>query len=140
MKSKDGKVITKKFNGKPKILFRDYIDYTKKKRALEKHFGKSFRYLVLYVIPELKKPNKKDGLYSIDLQADDIFSKVYGDLKLVYSVENDVAVIEDIEPNQILLDGYFQELSTYKGIPYRNEKDLFKIRLIAGVQNGKKEV
>ena len=140
MKSKDGEIKTRKFEGKPKILFRDYVDYTKKKRAIDKYLGKSFRYLVLYAIPELKKPNKKDGLYSIDLQADDIFNKVYGDLKLVYSVENDVAIIEDIEPNQILLDGYFQELSTYKGVPYRDEKDLFKIRFITGEQNGSKKI
>lgn len=140
MKSKYGEIKTRKFEGKPKILFRDYIDYKKKKRALEKYLGKSFRYLVLYIVPKLKRPGKEEGLYSINLEADEIFNKVYGNARLIYSVKNDIAIIEDIEPSDILLDGYFQELSTYKGIPYRDEKDLFKIRFIAGEKNGNKEV
>lgn len=140
MKRKDGEIKTKKFEGKPKILFRDYIDYTKKKRMLEKYLGKSFRYLVLYIVPKLKRPGKKDGLYSINLEANEIFNKVYGDVRLIYSVKNDIAIIEDIVPSDILLDGYFKELSTYKGIPYRDEKDLFKIRYIVGEQNGSKEI
>lgn len=137
MKKKDGEIKTKKINGKPKILFKDYIDYIKKKRSLDKYLGKSFRYLVVYAIPKLKQPNKKDGLYSIDLQADEVFNKVYGNAKLIYSVKNDIAIIEDIEPSDLLKQGYFQLLDTYKGIPYRDEKDLFKIRLMLGEKNEK---
>lgn len=132
MKSKDGEIKTYKFNGKPKIIFRDYNDYLKKKRSLEKLLGKSYRYYVKYVIPKLKKPHKKDGLYSIDLQADEIFNKTYGNLKLIYSVKNDIAIIENIEPNDILIAGYFKALDIYKGIPYRDEKDLFKIKILLG--------
>ena len=138
MKSKDGKVITKKFNGKPKILFRDYVDYTKKKRALERYIGKSFRYLVLYVVPKLKKPGKTDGIYSVDLKADDIFNKIYGNVKLIYSVKNDIAIIEDIEPSGFLKTGYFQNLDIYKGTPYRDDKDLFKIKVLLGEENEKR--
>lgn len=138
MKSKDGEIKTRIFEGKPKILFRDYIDYTKKKKALEKYLGKSFRYLVLYIVPKLKRPGKKDGLYSINLEADEIFNKVYGNARLIYSVKNDIAIIEDIEPKQFLLDGYFQDLEIYKGIPYRDEKDLFKIKVLLGEENEKR--
>lgn len=138
MKNKDGEIKTSKFSGKPKILFRDFTDYTKKKRALERYIGKSFRYLVLYAIPELKAPNKADGLYQIDLHADDIFNRAYGNVKLVYSVENDIAIIEDIEPSEFLITGYFQDLDIYKGTPYRDDKDLFKIKVLLGEENEKR--
>lgn len=138
MKSKDGEIKTRIFEGKPKILFRDYVDYTKKKRALEKYLGKSFRYLVLYIVPKLKRPGKEDGLYSINLEADEIFNKVYGNARLIYSVKNDIAIIEDIEPSEFLITGYFQDLDIYKGTPYRDDKDLFKIKVLLGEENEKR--
>ena len=140
MKGKDGEIKTRKFNSKPKILFRDELEYIKQKRALGRYLKTSYKYLLFTISPILKKPNKSDGTYIVDLKADDIFCKVYGDVKLIYSVKNDIAIIEDIEPKQFLLDGYFQDLEVYKGIPYRDEKDLFKIKLIIGEQNGSKEI
>ena len=38
--------------------------------------------------------------------------------------------MEDIEPSQFLLDGYVYELDTYRGMPYRNQRDKFKIELM----------
>ena len=71
-----------------------------------------------------------DGIYEVDLPTDKLFEKVYGKLQVKFSVRNDVAIIEDIVPNDILLACYEKEVPTYKGIPYDTEKDLAKIKIM----------
>ena len=49
---------------------------------------------------------------------------MYGTITLKFSVKNDIAIIEDIEPNDILIECYMKNLPIYKGIPYSTQKDL----------------
>ena len=76
-----------------------------------------------------------NGVYFEELYTSKEFEQVYGKIKLIYSVVNRLVIIEDIEPSQFLLDGYIYELDTYKGMPYRNERDKFKIDLMIRRKN-----
>lgn len=128
---KDGPVITKEFKDNRNIItYIDENDFKKKERALRKYIMGAYKYWIFEVVPKLQKENKKDGKYELDLPVDKLFEKVYGKLKVLFSVKNDVVILEDIVPNEILIDMFNRELPTYKGVPYRNEKDKFKIELL----------
>lgn len=129
--NKDGPVITKEFKDNRNII--TYIDennFRKKERVLKKYIMVAYKYWIFEVVPKLQKENKKDGQYELELPVDKLFEKVYGKLKVLFSVKNDVVILEDIVPNEILIDMFNRELPTYKGVPYRNEKDKFKIELL----------
>lgn len=128
---RDGPVITKEFKDNRNII--TYIDentFKKKERVLRKYIMVAYKYWIFEVVPKLQKENKKDGQYELELPVDKLFEKVYGKLKVLFSVKNDVVILEDIVPNEILIDMFNRELPTYKGVPYRNEKDKFKIELL----------
>lgn len=112
------------------ITFIDKNEYVRKKRVLQKYFKKTNKYLVFEVIPKLKEQNKIDGVYQVELPTDKLFEKVYGKIVLKFSVQNDIAIIETIEPNEILTECYRRELPCYNGIPYANSKDLTKIKIM----------
>lgn len=112
------------------ITFIDKNLYTKKLKALAKYFRKTYKYLRFEVIPKLAYENKKDGRYQLELPTEILFKKVYGPIILKFSVEKDVAIIEDIEPGRILLDCYKRELELYNGVPYATKKDLDKIKIM----------
>ena len=114
------------------LTFLDENDFKKKENALAHYFKPTYKYLVLEVIPTLKKKGKKDGIYQINLPIDPLFERVYGKLLLKFSVKNDIATIEDIEPSGILVECYMKQLPTYRGIPYVTKKDLFKIKMMEG--------
>lgn len=129
--NKDGPVIVKEFKDNRNII--TYIDennFRRKERALRKYIMVAYKYWIFEVVPKLQKENKKDGKYELELPVDKLFEKVYGKLKVLFSVKNDVVILEDIVPNEILTDMFNKELPTYKGVPYRNEKDKFKIELL----------
>ena len=111
------------------VTYIDENDFIKKQRALRKYFTKCYKYLVFKAIPKLKEPNKKDGIYEVELPSGDLFKRIYGPMKLKFSVQNDIAVLEDITPSELLLNCYMKDLPVYKGLPYDTSKDLFKIKL-----------
>lgn len=134
--NKDGEVITKKYKDNRKILtYLDDVDYRKKERALKTYLWRTYDYLMDEVIPILQRKNKKDGQYEVDLNAPELFEKVYGKVKLLFEVKNDTVILETITPEDILMEMYMRELPTYKGIPYRNERDKFKIELLKGSES-----
>lgn len=129
--NRDGKVITKKYKDDRKcITYLDDVDYRKKERALRTYFWKSYDYLMEEIIPILQKENKIDGRYEVDLQAPKLFEKVYGKVKLLFEVKNDTVILETITPEDILMEMYMRQLPTHRGIPYRDERDKFKIELL----------
>ncbi len=103
-------------------------EFEKQLRTIRKYFMKAYKQFLFEVIPEIKK--QSDGYYSTTLDIDEIFVKVYGKLQLNYFVKDNIAYIEKFEPEDIIRDMYFLLLPTYKGIPYRNERDLFKIKFL----------
>ena len=72
----------------------------------------------------------KEGTYIVDIPTDEIFKRVHGQIKLKYSVKNNAVIVEDLEPSNFFLEGYMYDLETYKGVPYRNDRDKFKIDLV----------
>ena len=133
MKKKDlnGKVVVKQFKNESMIIkYENEVEFKKIERALKKYCGKSYKYYCYKVLPKLKQEQKIDGSYEIDLMGDKAFNKVYGDLKLLFRVENDVATLEKIIPEDILYAGYVKQLNTYKGVPYRDNKDLLKLKVL----------
>ena len=115
-----------------RLTYVDENDFIKKYKCLSRYFRKTYKYIMFEVLPKLRTIGKVDGIYEIDLPVDEVFNKVYGKLQLKFSVKNDVAILEDIVPGDILIEGYMRNLPIYEGIPYRNSKDLFKIKLMKG--------
>ena len=73
--------------------------------------------------------------FLVDLITDSLFEKVYGKCQALVEINGEDCLIKQILPEDILLDGYRRLLDTYKGVPYRNNKDLFKIKLMEGMKN-----
>lgn len=78
---------------------------------------------------EFNKVN--NDLYVADLKTDRIFKDVYGTCQVyaTYNDENNSIKVLYIEPSDLLLAGFMKTLDTYVGTPYRDNKDLFKIKL-----------
>ena len=112
------------------VVILDENDYKKKLKGLRKYFMKSYKHLIFQIMPNLIEYGKKDGIYSVDIPIDDLFVKCYGQLQLYFSVKNDVVIIEDIMPCDILLQCHRGMLPLYHGIPYYQEKDLFKLKVL----------
>lgn len=108
-------------------------------RSLRIYNKRAYKQLVFKeLFEELDFKLYGDNIYTAELLTDELFKKVYGTCKVVVLIRNEQAKIIRIEPMDLLLDGYRRLLRTYKGVPYRNEKDLFKIKAIGGVKNGNK--
>lgn len=130
MMNKDGRIITRKFNDdKYYMTMVDYVDFQKKVRFLAKYFRKTYKHLIFDILPTLKHKGDIEGTHIYKLPIDNVFNRVYGELELHYSVKDKTIVLEDITPGGILIAGYMDLLSVYKGIPYRDKKDLAKIKL-----------
>lgn len=124
----DGEVITYNFDGKKaRIIYLDENEFKKKMRAVKRYSMNAYKYWIFDVIPKLKIEGKKDGKYELQLPVNEIFQKVYGEVKILLSVQNDVVILEDITPSDMLMEMHNKDLPTYKGVPYRNNKDKFKI-------------
>lgn len=121
-----------------KIFILDENIFNKKIRALRRYFKLSYQEYIFDVLPKLKHSGKKDGSYKYELSIDEKFKRVYGNLELLFTVQNDVVILEDILPNEILLKCFMQDLPTYNGIPYYSNKDLFKIKLMEKIDNDRK--
>lgn len=111
------------------IQYLDKNDFNKKYRALRRYFMKSYKYIMFKLIPTLQKEHKQDGHYEVEIPTDELFVKVYGPMKVLFTVSNDVAVLEDIIPSEFLIKCFERSLPVYKGIPYCTIKDLKKIKI-----------
>lgn len=87
---------------------------------------------------ELEFKHYKEDIYIAELKTDKLFEQVYGKCKAIVQIRKDQVKVINIEPQELLIAGFNRILDTYKGVPYRNEKDLFKIKIIGGIKNGNK--
>lgn len=138
-KTKDSLIRYSKADKQPFISYYDENLFTRRRRALSRYFKKCHKYLVFDVFPKLMTSGKKEGHYSLELPTNELFEKVYGKATLKFTVKNDVAVMETIEPEDILDACYVVDLPVYKGIPYRDKKDLKKIKMVEAILCQKKE-
>ena len=117
-----------------------YYDDTKKLkyliRSLRKYNTRAYKQVVLKeYFEELEFEKSKDGFYRANLITDKLFERVYGKCKVVAEIRDKQIKVLSIEPENLLLDGYTKYLETYKGIPYRNKQDLFKIKIAERMKN-----
>ena len=128
------------------IEFLNENEFRKKERAVKKYNMLAYKKLIFEFYPGFREgnfggvvvsKNTSEGYakYELKLPTDVMFSKVYGDLILHYTVyENQrIVMLNNITPDDILAEGHQKELSTYKGVPISKshaEKDMFKINLL----------
>lgn len=119
-------------------------DFRKKERSLRKYNMLAYKKLCFEYYPELKRGNfigelesedKDKKVYVLKLPTDKMFAMVHGELKLRYSVyeKEKIIMLENIMPEDILLEGHSSNLSTYKGVVVSKnhiDKDMFKINLL----------
>lgn len=120
----------------PEDMIYKYIFYedSNKLRCLIRSLGKYNRTAYKQVVfkdrfEELEFKESEDGLYRAELITDTLFEQVYGKYQVVAEIRDKQIKVVSIEPEKLLRDGYMKYLETYKGIPYRNKQDLFKIKL-----------
>lgn len=125
-------------------------EFHKLERSLKKYNMLAYKKLYFEYYPSLKEGNFLGQLisvnkenhtktYELKLPTDILFSKVHGDIKLIYVVyeEEKIIMLDKIEPIEILSEGHQSELVTYKGVMVSKEhsdKDIFKINLLNMLQ------
>ena len=112
------------------LIYLDENEFNKKLRALRKYCMRSYKDFVFKVVPELKNAELENGSYKKPLITDKMFKCVYGEIQIVFNVNNGVVILEDLIPGDILTEGHKKELDCYKGVPVRNKQDIFKIKLV----------
>lgn len=109
-----------------KIKYLDENEYRKLLRGLREINKLAYKQIVFKKFEFDKTPGK----HEIILKASDTFKKVHGDVKLIYSTYADTILIENIEPSNVLLEYHTKKKNVYKGIPFVDDKDVFKINLL----------
>ena len=125
-------------------------EFKKYERSLKKYNMLAFKKLYFSFYPSLKEgkflgelistnPENNTENYELKLPTDVMFSKVHGDIKLLYTVYNNekIVMLDRILPEGILGEGHQSELTTYKGVMVSKEnhdKDIFKINLLNMLQ------
>lgn len=119
-------------------------EFKKLERSLKKYNMLAYKKLYFDYYPKLKEGNflgvlvgnsNEEKLYELKLPTDVMFSKVHGNIKLHYRVNEakKLIILDKLTPFDILSEGHQSELVTYKGVmvsKQHSEKDLFKINLL----------
>lgn len=124
----------------------DYLDennFKKLERSLKKYNMVAYKKLMFDFYPKLRSgefvgelvsinKHEQTETYDLKLPTDSLFVKVYGEVKLNYTVykQNNIVMLNNLEPKDILLDGHKSELTAYKGIMISKanaQKEMFKI-------------
>ena len=121
-------------------------EFRKKERAVKKYNMLAYKKLIFEFYPNFRdgkfdgvitSKNTGEGIikYDLKLPTDSTFAKVYHDIVLHYTVyeKQKIVMLNNITPEDILMEGHQKELNTYKGVPISKshaEKDMFKINLL----------
>ena len=127
----------------------EYLDeqkFKKCERSVKKYNMFAFKKLVFDFYPKMKdgeflgekisEDKDKDTVsYQLVLPADELFTKVHGEIVLHYDVytNKNIILLKTITPEDLLLEGHNTELGAYKGVMISKEnaeKDMFKINLL----------
>ena len=131
----------------------DYLDennFKKLERSLKKYNMVAYKKLMFDFYPKLRSgefvgelvsinKHEQTETYDLRLPTDSLFVKVYGEVKLNYTVykNNNVVMLNNLEPKDILLDGHKSELTAYKGIMISKanaQKEMFKIDFLCRLE------
>ncbi len=127
----------------------EYFDeqkFKKCERSVKKYNMFAFKKLVFDFYPKMKEgqflgdkvkedSEKNTVSYELVLPADELFTKVHGEIVLEYDVYNNknIILLKTIRPEELFLEGHATELGAYKGVMISKEnaqKDMFKINLL----------
>lgn len=127
----------------------EYLDeqkFKKCERSVKKYNMFAFKKLVFDFYPKMKDGNflgekvnedkeKNTISFELTLPADELFTKVHGEIVLEYDVYTDknIILLKTINPEDLFLEGHATELGAYKGVMISKEnaqKDMFKINLL----------
>ena len=127
----------------------EYFDeqkFKKCERSVKKYNMFAFKKLVFDFYPKMKEgqflgdkvkedSEKNTVSYELILPADELFTKVHGEIVLEYDVYNNknIILLKTIRPEELFLEGHATELGAYKGVMISKEnaqKDMFKINLL----------
>lgn len=117
------------------IFYDDTKELKNLMRSMRTYNKRAYKQLIF---KELIFKQYKENLYVAELLTDELFEKVYGKCKVIAEIRNEQAKVLWLEPKELLAAGFNRILDTYKGVPYRNEQDLFKIKVVGGIKNGNK--
>lgn len=126
------------------IEYIDGYEFKKLERSLKKYNLLAYRRLVFDYYPLIRKGvfpgkivsiNNKVKYYELELPTSKKFYKVHGNFLIKYNVNEDtkVAMMETIEPHDLLSEGHSEYLTIYKGVTISKSnatKDMFKINLL----------
>lgn len=115
-----------------KIYYDDTPKLQHELRSLRKYNMVGYKQIIFKDrLVDLDFNNVNDNLYVADLKTDRIFEDVYGKYQVyaIYNSDNNSIKVLYVEPSDLLIAGFMKTLDTYIGTPYRNSKDLFKIKL-----------
>lgn len=120
-----------KITGDMKVFYEDTKELKNLLRSLRLYNKVAYKQVIFRDrLEELEFEKLKDGTYKAELKTDSLFKKVYGSCEVYMELGKKSIKIIRIEPYDLLMAGYRKILDTYKGIPYRDNKDLFKIRMM----------
>ena len=127
----------------------EYLDeqkFKKCERSVKKYNMFAFKKLIFDFYPKMKEGQflgekvKEDKdrntiSYELVLPADELFTKVHGEIVLHYDIytNKNIILLKTIDPEQLFLEGHSTELGAYKGVMISKEnsqKDMFKINLL----------
>ena len=127
----------------------EYLDeqkFKKCERSVKKYNMFAFKKLVFDFYPKMKNgeflgdkigedKEKSTISYELVLPADELFTKVHGEIVLQYDVytNKNIILLKTINPEELFLEGHSTELGAYKGVMISKEnaqKDMFKINLL----------
>ena len=123
--------------------YEDENKFKKLESALKKYNMLAYKKLYFEYYPALKGGSligeQNGDNYELKLPTDALFTKVHGDVKLIYRVDSETktVVLLTLVPENILIEGHQSELETYKGVMLSKEhadKDKFKINLLNMIQ------
>ncbi len=134
----------------------DYLDenyFKKLERSLKKYNMVAYKKLMFDFYPRLRKgdfvgelvsinKHEQTETYDLKLPTDNLFIKVYGEVKLNYTIykKGNIVMLNVLEPQKILMDGHKSELTAYKGIMISKanaQKEMFKIDLLTKLEENK---
>lgn len=135
---------------KYKFGYANENEFKKLESALKKYNMLAFKKLYFEYYPKLKAGEFVGNIvnqngdvkdYEVKLPTDALFTKVHGEVKLHYQVNDAEKSINLITllPHDILTEGHQSELVTYKGVMVSKEhsdKDMFKINLLNMINKG----
>ena len=124
----------------------DYLDYRERNRierllrSLKTYNMIAYKEYVFEFMKEIKKGNflgrynEDEDIYTYYMFSDEVFRKLYGDVKILYRVTESKVILLDLQPSKVLEEGARRLLETYHGTVILDDADKFKIDLLENIK------